>query len=128
RKKEEKQFAKDSFKKAKTLFSNERTFVHWIKFGMLLGALAMTLLNFSGDEVVRRGVDTVLANRVGMIGRNVGVTLMLICLMCLAYAAASYHWRHLGIVKDKGYDRYFDRVGPTFITIALLATYTMNIV
>ncbi|KAF9331331.1 hypothetical protein BGZ91_012167 [Linnemannia elongata] len=37
-KKEEKALAKASFKKRNTLFSNERTFIHWIKFGMLLGA------------------------------------------------------------------------------------------
>ncbi|KAK3826648.1 MAG: hypothetical protein JOS17DRAFT_676989, partial [Linnemannia elongata] len=113
----------------KTLFSNERTFIHWIKFGMLLGALAMTLLNFSGEEFARRGgVDQTLASRVGRIGQNVGVALMFICLLCLVYSGVSYHWRHLGIVKDKGYERYFDRVGPTFLTVALLATYTMNIV
>ncbi|KAF9156091.1 hypothetical protein BG015_007268 [Linnemannia schmuckeri] len=126
--KEDKALAKASFNKRKTLFSNERTFIHWIKFGMLLGALAMTLLNFSGDEVARRGIDQTLANRVGKIGKNVGVTLLLVCLLSLLYAAVSYHWRHLGIVKDAGHRRYFDRVGPTFLTIALLATYTMNVV
>ncbi|KAG0061902.1 hypothetical protein BGZ89_011078 [Linnemannia elongata] len=128
-KKEEKALAKASFKKRKTLFSNERTFIHWIKFGMLLGALAMMLLNFSGEGIARReGVDQTLANRVGRIGQNVGVTLLLICLLCLVYSGVSYHWRHLGIAKDKGHERYFDRVGPTFLTVALLATYTMNVV
>ncbi|KAG0284147.1 hypothetical protein BGZ97_008286 [Linnemannia gamsii] len=124
----EKAVAKASFKKATSLFSNERTFIHWIKFGMLLGALAMTLLNFSGDEVAKKGIEQSLANRVGQIGKNVGVTLLLICLVCLLYAAASYHWRHLGIVNDKGFERYFDRIGPTFLTVALLATYTINVV
>ncbi|KAF9361487.1 hypothetical protein BGX26_002837 [Mortierella sp. AD094] len=42
---------KAAFKTTVTLFSNERTFNHWIKFAMLLGSLAMTLLNFSGDDV-----------------------------------------------------------------------------
>ncbi|KAF9935446.1 hypothetical protein FBU30_000044 [Linnemannia zychae] len=77
RNKKQKAFGKKSFKKHKTLFSNERTFIHWIKF---------------------------------------------------VYAAGSYHWRHVGIVKDAGYDRYFDRIGPTFLTIALLGTYVMNVV
>ncbi|KAF9909890.1 hypothetical protein EC991_007880 [Linnemannia zychae] len=124
----DKKLAKASFSKAKSLFSNERTFLHWIKFGMLLGALAMTLLNFSGDEVARKGVDVALANKVGLIGRNVGVTLLLVCLLTLIYSATTYHWRHLGIVKDKSSTRYFDRVGPTVFTLALFMTYTINVV
>ncbi|KAG0242370.1 hypothetical protein BGW41_004381 [Actinomortierella wolfii] len=38
---------KKELKLLKTLFSNERTYVHWLKLGMMMGALAMTLLNFS---------------------------------------------------------------------------------
>ncbi|KAF9107481.1 hypothetical protein BGX29_006169 [Mortierella sp. GBA35] len=126
-KRQSKKEAKQAFSKAKSFFSNERTFIHWTKFGMLLGALAMTLLNFSieGD---RKWLGQDLANRVARVGKSVGVTLLLICLLCLVYSAVSYHWRHLSIVKDKGHERYFDRIGPTFLTIALLTTYTMNIV
>ena len=118
---------KAAFKKAVTMFSNERTFNHWIKFGMLLGALAMTLLNFSITESAHRGFNQELANRAGRIGQSVGVCLMVICLLCLLYAAATYHWRHIGLVQDKSDGRYLDRIGPTLLTIGLFATYTINV-
>jgi len=119
---------KAAFKKAVTMFSNERTFNHWIKFGMLLGALAMTLLNFSITESEHRGFNQELADRAGRIGQAVGVCLMVICLFCLLYAAATYHWRHIGLVQDKSDGRYLDRIGPTLLTIGLLVTYTINVV
>ncbi|KAF8951101.1 hypothetical protein BGZ46_004166, partial [Entomortierella lignicola] len=58
--KKSKKAEKEAFKTATTLFSNERTFLHWIKFAMVLGSMAMTLLNFSGDDVLRK-VDQSLA-------------------------------------------------------------------
>ncbi|KAG9323246.1 hypothetical protein KVV02_000140 [Mortierella alpina] len=119
---------KAALKKAVTMFSNERTFNHWIKFGMLLGALAMTLLNFSITESNHRGFNQELANRAGRIGQSVGVCLMVICLLCLLYAAATYHWRHIGLVQDKSDGRYLDRIGPTLLTIGLFVTYAINVV
>ncbi|KAF9181233.1 hypothetical protein BGZ50_005634 [Haplosporangium sp. Z 11] len=118
---------KAAFKTAKVLFSNERTFMHWIKFGMLLGALAMTLLNFSGVENVNKGINHDLAIRVGRIGQLVGVSLMVICLLCLIYASTIYHWRHIGATQNKSDDRYFDRIGPTALTMALFITYLINV-
>ncbi|KAF9573908.1 hypothetical protein EC968_007736 [Mortierella alpina] len=119
---------KAAFKKAVTMFSNERTFNHWIKFGMLLGALAMTLLNFSITESLHVGFNQELANHAGRIGQSVGVSLMVICLLCLLYAAATYHWRHIGLEQDKSDGRYLDRIGPTLLTIGLFVTYTINVV
>ncbi|KAF9586217.1 hypothetical protein BGW38_008427 [Lunasporangiospora selenospora] len=123
----EKRERKEAFKTAKTLFSNERTFIHWIKFGMLLGALAMTLLNF-GSPGLQKGVDPALANAAARVGQMVGVGLMAICLLCLAYAAAVYHWRHIGVVRGMTDNRYFDRIGPTVLTLALLITYSVNVI
>ncbi|KAF8928742.1 hypothetical protein BGZ58_009396 [Dissophora ornata] len=124
--KQKKRARKTATKTAKVFFSNERTFIHWIKFGVLLGSLAMTLLNFSGEDV-RRKVDQSLANRAERIGRIVGAGLMVICLLCLAYASSIFHWRHLGVARSKSDGRYFDRIGPTLLTLALLITYSVNI-
>ncbi|GJJ76840.1 hypothetical protein EMPS_09199 [Entomortierella parvispora] len=118
---------KDAFKTGKVLFSNERTFIHWIKFGMLLGALAMTLLNFSGESVQRSVPDQELARRAGQIGQQVGVALLVICMLCLTYATAIFHWRHLGVVRKKNDDRYFDRIGPTALTFGLFIAYALNV-
>jgi len=118
---------KDAFKTGKVLFSNERTFIHWIKFGMLLGALAMTLLNFSGDSIQRSAADQELAQQAGKIGQLVGVGLIVICMLCLAYATAIFHWRHMGVVRKQSDDRYFDRIGPTALTFGLFIAYALNV-
>lgn len=119
---------KEAFRTAKVLFSNERTFIHWIKFGMLLGALAMILLNFSGQAVTIHPVEHDLIARAEMIGQRVGMALMVICLMCLVYAACVFHWRHIGVAGRKDDDRYFDRIGPTVVTLGLLGTYSINVI
>ncbi|KAG0082859.1 hypothetical protein BGZ93_006950 [Podila epicladia] len=123
-----KQGRKEAFRTAKVLFSNERTFIHWIKFGMLLGALAMILLNFSGQAAMTRPVEHDLIVRAEMIGQRVGMALMAICLMCLVYAACIFHWRHIGVAGRKDDDRYFDRIGPTVVTLGLLGTYSINVI
>ncbi|KAF9383319.1 hypothetical protein CPC16_008970 [Podila verticillata] len=128
RNKKSKQGRKEALQTAKTLFSNERTFIHWIKFGMLLGALAMTLLNFSGQTAMTRRVDHDLIVQAEIIGQRVGVALMAICLLCLIYAACTFHWRHNGVAARKDDDRYFDRIGPTLLTLALLGTYSINVI
>ncbi|KAG0333813.1 hypothetical protein BG004_000686 [Podila humilis] len=130
RNKKLRQGRKDAFKSAKTMFSNERTFIHWIKFGMLLGALAMLLLNFSGQASVSHTVkDRDLVISAGMIGQRVGMALLAICLLSLIYAAFTYHWRHIGVAAGTTDEkRYFDRVGPTILTFGLLVTYGINMI
>lgn len=123
----DKKARKAAYKTATTLFSNERTFIHWIKFAMLLGGLAIVLLNFSGVGA-RPEMDQELVNRAGRIGQNVGVSLMILCLLCLVYASSTYHWRHLGVAGGKHDARYFDRIGPTLLALGLLVTYAINIV
>ncbi|KAI1309716.1 hypothetical protein EDD11_004058 [Mortierella claussenii] len=119
---------KKATKMALTLFSNERTFIHWIKFSMLLGTLALTLLNFAGEKEVNKEIDHLLARNVGGIGQGVGVGLMVICLLCLVYSATVFHWRHVGVKNEKEEnERYFDRIGPTLLTIVLFIAYGMNV-
>ncbi|KAF9404737.1 hypothetical protein BGZ94_003978, partial [Podila epigama] len=127
RKKFAKRNEKQALRTAVTLFSNERTFIHWIKFGMLLGALAMVLLNFAGTAEYHASLDPELVLRAQMIGMHVGVALLVICLLCLVYAALTFHWRHLGVAKNKNDNRYFDRWGPTLLTIGLFIAYSINV-
>ncbi|KAF9978479.1 hypothetical protein BGZ73_002144 [Actinomortierella ambigua] len=176
RKKKNKDPSKEAFKINKTLFSNERTFVHWLKFGMLLGGLAMTLLNFStlsadasiamgggGGGSGNNGVGglgpfgigtghapskaaphsgslnttetpatknpevVAMAIWLGKVGQYVGAFLLLVCMGCLAYSTALFHWRHLGIAKKATDRRYYDRWGPTILTVLLVTVYTVNV-
>ncbi|KAG0013076.1 hypothetical protein BGZ81_001243 [Podila clonocystis] len=95
---------------------------------MLLGTLAMILLNFSAQAAMPRPVEHDLILRAEMIGQRVGMALMAICLMCLIYAACIFHWRHIGVAGCKDDDRYFDRIGPTVLTLGLLGTYSINVI
>ncbi|KAF9380667.1 hypothetical protein CPB97_008205 [Podila verticillata] len=123
----------------KALFSNERTFIHWIKFGILLGTLGLTLCNF--------GV-------VGTLAFHVGVTVLVIAMCALGYATISFHRRDRSLSRRlqgalarkqikkeaKGAPEgplkptalfpdeicYYDRVGPTVLCIALLGAYCLN--
>ncbi|KAG0354199.1 hypothetical protein BG005_006672 [Podila minutissima] len=124
----------------KALFSNERTFIHWIKFGILLGSLGLTLCNF--------GV-------VGTLAFYVGATVLLIAMSALGYAATSFHRRDRSLSRRlrgalarkqakkeaKGAPVegslkpatlfpdeicYYDRVGPTVLCAALLGAYCLN--
>ncbi|KAF9309957.1 hypothetical protein BG003_009109 [Podila horticola] len=124
----------------KALFSNERTFIHWIKFGILLGSLGLTLCNF--------GV-------VGTLAFHVGATVLVIAMGALCYAAISFHRRDRSLSRRLGGALarkqakkeakgapaegplkpaamfpdeicYYDRVGPTVLCTALLGAYCLN--
>lgn len=118
----------------KALFSNERTFIHWIKFGILLGTLGLTLCNFG---------------EVGTLSFHVGVTVLVIAMCALAYAAISFHRRDRSLSRRlrgalarkqakkeaKGAPDaalfpdeicYYDRVGPTVLCVALFGAYCLN--
>ncbi|KAF9113831.1 vacuolar transporter chaperone [Mortierella sp. AM989] len=129
----------------KALFSNERTFIQWIKSGLLLGTTALTLCNFGTT---------------GSIGFYIGVSILAIAMSSLAYAATIFHHRdrslsrrlRASIVKRQlkrseatasgidpaksqidsaPYDtkevRYYDRLGPTLLCSTLLIAYSINL-
>ncbi|KAI1319547.1 hypothetical protein EDD11_003817 [Mortierella claussenii] len=62
----------------KALFSNERTFIHWIKFGILLGTTALTLCNFGTEDTL---------------AFDIGVAVLAIAMLALGYAAVVFHRR-----------------------------------
>jgi hypothetical protein len=84
----------------KVFFANERTFLSWLNFTVILGGLAVGLLNF-GDRVGR--------------------------ISTMGYALVTYHWRAAAIRK-RGSGPYDDRFGPTMLCIFLLAAVVVNFV
>ncbi|KAG0209639.1 hypothetical protein BGX28_010155 [Mortierella sp. GBA30] len=94
----------------KAFFSNERTYMHWIKFGLLLGSMALTLLGF-GKEV----------------GLNVGLFLVTVAMLTLVYATATYHLRYRWMKQARFDVRYYDRIGPTILFMALFLAYATNV-
>ncbi|KAG5458730.1 MAG: hypothetical protein BJ554DRAFT_994, partial [Olpidium bornovanus] len=94
----------------KIFFANERTFLHWLHFAVLLGSLAVGLVNF-GDTA----------------GRTAGVLFTFISIGIMFYALAIYQWRAEKIRRrDKG--AYDDLVGPVVLAVTLFSAVTINII
>jgi uncharacterized membrane protein YidH (DUF202 family) len=94
----------------KVFFANERTFLSWLNFTVILGGLAVGLLNF-GDRVgqISAGVFTVIA------------------MGAMLYALFTFHWRARSIRK-RGQAGFDDRYGPTILALALLGAIIVNFV
>ncbi|MCJ1440178.1 MAG: vacuolar transporter chaperone [Stictis urceolatum] len=94
----------------KVFFANERTFLSWLNFTVILGGLAVGLLNF-GDSVgrVSAGLFTIVA------------------MATMIYALFTYHWRARSI-RLRGQGGFDDRWGPSVLAVALLAAVVVNFV
>jgi uncharacterized membrane protein YidH (DUF202 family) len=92
----------------KVFFANERTFLSWLNFTVVLGGLAMGLLNF-GDRI----------------GRMSAVLFTIIAMGVMLYALYTFHWRATKI-RNREAAPYDDRVGPTVLCIFLLAAVCVN--
>ncbi|KAK0647585.1 Vacuolar transporter chaperone 1 [Lasiodiplodia hormozganensis] len=94
----------------KVFFANERTFLSWLNFTVILGGLAVGLLNF-GDKVgqISAGLFTLVA------------------MAAMIYALVTFHWRAKSI-RQRGQGGFDDRFGPTVLALALLAAVIVNFV
>ncbi|KAF9431968.1 vacuolar transporter chaperone [Entomortierella beljakovae] len=120
----------------KALFSNERTFIQWIRFGIIIGTLALTLCNFG---------------QVGTLAFYVGSSILMVAMSSLGYAAILFHRRDRsltrrldrklgkkqpkrngvttsGVAPPKVEDEicYYDRVGPTILCSILFVAFSIN--
>ncbi|KAI8886051.1 vacuolar transporter chaperone complex subunit, partial [Backusella circina FSU 941] len=93
---------------AKTFFANERTFLSWLRFTLLLGALAIGLLNFS-DHV----------------GRISAVIFTVIAIAVMIYALVNFHSRANRIEKKTMGD-FSDAYGPVLLTTAMGVAIVLN--
>ncbi|EJT68627.1 vacuolar transporter chaperone 1 [Gaeumannomyces tritici R3-111a-1] len=94
----------------KVFFANERTFLSWLNFTVVLGALAIGMLNF-GDRPAF--ISSFFFTFVAM--------------ATMVYALATYHWRARSI-RRRGQGGFDDRVGPTLLAIVLLLAVIVNFV
>ncbi|KAF9432936.1 vacuolar transporter chaperone [Entomortierella beljakovae] len=92
----------------KVYFANERTFLSWLQFTVMLGGLSLGLLNF-GDKVSRvsAGLFTFVA------------------MSFMVYALVTYHWRAYKI-RHKELGPFDDRIGPTLLCFILLTAIVTN--
>lgn len=95
---------------AKTYFANERTFLHWLKFTLLLGALAIGLLNFSDK-----------------IGRISACIFTVLSMSVMIYALYKYHERADRVERNELGD-FSDKYGPAVLTLFLVAAIAINMI
>ncbi|TPX38549.1 hypothetical protein SeMB42_g06669 [Synchytrium endobioticum] len=81
----------------KVFFANERTFLSWLHFCIVLGGLALGLLNF-GDYV----------------GQISGLIFTVVAMIFMIYALFLYQWRAHKI-RNRDAAPYDDRFGPTVL-------------
>lgn len=97
----------------KVFFANERTFLSWLNFTVILGSLGVGLLNF-GDKI----------------GRISAGLFTFIAMGTMLYALITYHWR-ASAIRRRGSGPYDDRFGPTmlclFLLIAIVVNFTLRI-
>jgi SPX domain protein involved in polyphosphate accumulation/uncharacterized membrane protein YidH (DUF202 family) len=96
----------------KVYFANERTFLSWLEFSIILGSIAATLLNFGDDvSLVSAWGFTIVAS------------------VALLYSVGIYYLRVQMIRKRRAkVSRYYDKYGPTFLCLGLLAATIVNFV
>ncbi|KFA66410.1 hypothetical protein S40285_01291 [Stachybotrys chlorohalonatus IBT 40285] len=92
----------------KVFFANERTFLSWLNFTIIIGALSVGMLNF-GDRVAF--ISSILFTGVA------GLTMI--------YALVTYHWRARAI-RVRGSAGFDDRVGPTLLALMLASAIGVN--
>ncbi|KAI9490634.1 VTC domain-containing protein [Zychaea mexicana] len=92
----------------KTYFANERTFLAWLQFTLLLGGLAIGLLNFS--------------DKVGQISSGIFTALSL---GAMIYALYNYHERADRVTRnDTG--EFSDKYGPGVLTAFVVLAISIN--
>lgn len=94
----------------KVFFANERTFLSWLNFTVVLAGLSIGLLNF-GDKV----------------GKISAGMFTLVSMAVMIYALITYNWR-ANAIRKRGSGPYDDRLGPTCLCISLLAAVIINFV
>ncbi|GJJ70744.1 hypothetical protein EMPS_03094 [Entomortierella parvispora] len=90
-------------------FSNERLYLHWIRFGVLQGSIAVMLLSF--------GIG---------VASYVGVGALVLALTTLIYSTTLYHTRHLYMITKRQDILYYERVIPTMLALGLVVLYAAN--
>ncbi|KAG1872180.1 SPX-domain-containing protein [Suillus subluteus] len=97
----------------KVYFANERTFLKWLSFAVLIGSIATTLLNFVPADDPRGLISAALFT--------------LAALFAIAYSAIIFVYRALRLRARSAEGLYYDKYGPTILCFVLLAALGTNI-
>ncbi|KAI0707185.1 SPX-domain-containing protein [Earliella scabrosa] len=97
----------------KVYFAAERTFFKWLHFGIYIGTIATTLLNFvpPGDTV-------------GLISAWLFTA---VALVAIAYSAIIFVYRAWHLRQRRAEGMYYDKYGPTVLSVFLVGALATNI-
>jgi len=95
----------------KVNFALERTLLAWVEFSVLLSAIGVGLLNFTGKN------DTT--------GFAAAITFTIIALLVIAYSAVIFLYRAIAIRRRLAI-AYDDRYGPTALVVVLITATSVN--
>ncbi|MBW0494241.1 hypothetical protein O181_033956 [Austropuccinia psidii MF-1] len=96
----------------KVYFATERTFFSWLEFSTILGAIAVTLLNFTpvDDEI----------------GYIASILFTIAALISIIYSTGVYLWR-VKKIRTRSASGYYDPYGPNVLCTVLLIAVTINL-
>ncbi|KAG9315041.1 SPX-domain-containing protein, partial [Chiua virens] len=97
----------------KVYFANERTFLKWLNFAVLISSIATTLLNFVPPDDPR-----------GLISAGL---FTLAALLSIAYSAIIFVYRALRLRARSAEGLYYDKYGPTILCFVLFAALAVNV-
>ncbi|KAH7913594.1 VTC domain-containing protein [Hygrophoropsis aurantiaca] len=97
----------------KVYFANERTFLKWLNFAVLIGTIATTLLNFIPPDDPKGLISAALFT--------------FAALLAIAYSAVIFVYRALRLRSRSAEGLYYDKYGPTILCIVLFAALATNI-
>ncbi|RSH78074.1 GTPase regulator Nrf1 [Apiotrichum porosum] len=109
----------------KVFFANERTFLSWLHFAVILGGLAVGLLNFGDKLYSQRHSRTVVD--MSQAGRISAALYTAIAVGVMIYALSVYQ-RRAKAIRERSGAPYDDRFGPTVLCVCLLAAIGTNFV
>ncbi|KAF0486751.1 SPX-domain-containing protein [Gigaspora margarita] len=93
----------------KVFFANERTFIAWLHFTIIINGFALGLLNFGSDDL----------------SNIVAGTFMFVSLMIMLYALGMYLCR-VYMIRKRSSGPYEDKFGPAFICGLLFVGVLVN--
>lgn len=98
----------------KTFFANERTFLKWLTMSVMLGLMAVSLLNFTRDAA-SDGAELA------------GIILLPVSILFMVYALAVFRFRaHCIYMREPM--RYDDTRGPTILVVVLAVSLLLSAV
>ncbi|KAI6108019.1 SPX-domain-containing protein [Pisolithus sp. B1] len=98
----------------KVYFANERTFLKWLHFAILIGTIATALLNFIPSEDTKGLVSAAFFT--------------LAALLAIAYSAVVFLFRALRLRARSAEGLYYDKYGPTILCLVLFMAIATNVV